>query len=215
MISKMLLDNHKIELPLNEQAYDDEKLVKRAWQGDFRAFESLFYRYNRPLWKYAYRVLGNEEDASDVVQQVLIQLHRSLTNLQQPTRFRAWLFTIAHHKCIDLLRSSSSISINFSDFSAASQANQDFSPLQVFPDPSPLPDEIIENKEMRHILQQAILNLPERAAQVVALRYSTDLTFAEIGEVLDIKENSVKTLFQRAKNQLRQDLKHTFSYEQE
>lgn len=194
---------------LTKELGDEEReLVRRAAGGEFAAFEELVHRYTQPLWKFVYRLLGNYEDANDAVQQILIQVHCSLPGLENQARFRSWLFMIARNKCIDHLRRKSNIS--FSDFAAGwgsdsseGDDGDDFSPLQLFADPSPLPDEVTEQREMRQLVQQAIAALPERSRQVVALRYATDLSFGEIGQALGINENTVKTLFLRAKNQLR------------
>lgn len=181
-------------------AADEQDLVLRAIKGDFDAFEELIKLYTQPLWKFVYRLVGNAEDANDTVQQILIQLYRSLPKLDDPARFRPWLFRVARNKCFDQLRRKPGLS--FSDISN-NEIDGDMSPVPLFPDPAPLPDEIIERRETQQLLHEAIASLPEKTRQVVALRYSTDLSFGEIGEVLGINENSAKTLFQRAKAPLR------------
>ncbi len=191
---------------------EEEALVARAIAGEFAAFEELILLYKPPVWKFVYRLLNNYEDANDAVQQILIQVYRSLPSLTHRASFRSWLFMIARNKCIDQLRRKSSLSFSefgesFGSDSGESGDNEAYSPLQYFPDPSPLPDEVIERSETRQILRQAIATLPFKARQVVTLRYTTDLSFSEIGAVLEMNENTVKTLFQRAKGQLRFYLK--------
>jgi RNA polymerase sigma factor (sigma-70 family) len=176
----------------------EDRLVAQAADGNFAAFEELVLRYQQPLWRFALRLLGNSEDAQDAVQQILVQVHKSLKDLEDHSRFRAWLFTIARNKCYELMRSKSILA--FSDVNSFDDENNE---LGLYPDPAPLPDEIIERKETRALLLKAMTELPERARQVVALRYSTDLSFAEIAEVLNLNENTTRTLFQRAKAQLR------------
>jgi len=195
-----MTENQQLITNNHELATDEYQLVLRAAKGDFDSFEELIKLYTQPLWKFVYRLLGNAEDANDAVQQILIQLYRSLPNLDDPARFRPWLFRVARNKCLDHLRRKPSLT--FSDFNS-DDFEGDMSPLQLFPDPTPLPNEIIERRETQALLYEAIASLPERTRQVVALRYSTDLSFGEIGEVLGINENSAKTLFQRAKAPLR------------
>ncbi|HEX2910229.1 MAG TPA: RNA polymerase sigma factor [Chloroflexia bacterium] len=187
---------------------EDESLVIRAASGEFAAFEELTRLYTQPLWKFVYRLLSDYEDANDVIQQILIQVYCSLPSLENPTRFRSWLFMIARNKCIDQLRRKSNLKhaeINGCGGLDGGDGDEDEikNPIQLYPDPTPLPEELIEQSETRQLLLEAIAALPERSRQVVSLRYSTDLSFSEIGDVLGINENTAKTLFQRAKNQLR------------
>ena len=156
------------------------ELVEQAARGDFSAFEELIQLYKAGLWKFVYRLLNNSEDANDVIQQVLIQVYRGLPGLENPTRFRSWLFMIARNKCLDHLRKRPSL---------------------------PFSSEVIEQRETQLLLREAIEQLADKPKQVVLLRYSTDLSFAEIGDALGINENTVKTLFRRAKDQLRDYIK--------
>ena len=89
----------------------DQDLILASLNGNFVAFERLVERYKLPLWNYVYGLIGNREDANDVVQQTLIQLYRSLPTLKDRLRFRPWLFRIAHNKYLDHRRTSLSYSV--------------------------------------------------------------------------------------------------------
>ena len=186
---------------------NEEKLVALAVSGDYEAFEQLIESYSLPLSRFVTRLIGHPEEARDAVQQILIQVHQSLSSLQQPAYFRAWLFTIARNKCFEILRRPANrfgTSINLRPEPQDEEWSEDSLTLQDrVPDPAPLPLELIERQETRQLLQEAINRLPARPRQVVILRYTTDLTFAEIAQVLDTNENTVKTLFQRGKARLR------------
>ncbi|MBN9389010.1 MAG: sigma-70 family RNA polymerase sigma factor [Chloroflexi bacterium] len=175
------------------------ELVQSASKGEFESFEKLVEIYLDGLWRYALRILGNEEDAKDAVQQTLIQAHQSIAGLRQPEKFRSWLFKINRNKCFDILRKTGDRS--GSEISLTQE--MDAGSLTDLTSHAPLPGEIIERQETRQVIRQGINALPSKQRQVAAMRYATDLTFQEIGEVLGLNENTVKTLFQRAKAGLR------------
>ena len=181
----------------------DDLLVRQAMRGNFSAFESLVSAYERPLWQFIYGFLGSYDDANDVVQQTLIQVYRSLTTLENPARFRAWLFAIARHKCLDHVRRSGPIAFSALPHTREDDTDADTRAEALLADPTPLPDELIERRETQHLLREAIATLSDKQRTVVTLRYTTDLSFNEIGAVLGLNENTIKTLFQRAKTQLR------------
>jgi len=184
----------------------DEELAQRAAKGDFRAFEELVRRYSPPLFKFAYVMLNDYEDASDVLQQVLIQLHTSLPRRYPTASFKNWAFTITRNKCLDHSRKRRSL--NFNELNYKRNTEDELTVLEQLCDSAPSPEEIVERQDRRQTLHEAIARLPERDRAVVMLRYLTDLSFGEIGQILDLPEGSTKTCFQRAKQVLRDYLKH-------
>ena len=84
---------------------------------------------------------------------------------------------------------------------------EDGSPLDTLPDPDPLPEEVVEQREIRQCIWQAIGTLPLKQRRIVWMRYADQLTFAEIGRLLHIPESSAKTSFWRARLVLRQELR--------
>ena len=176
----------------------DETLVANFLAGDLAAFEALVHRYSRPLYHFAYRFVGNAEDAHDVAQAVFLQLYAHLPAVKLDRSLRPWVFQIARNKAIDILRARRQTL-----FSDLERGEDELSPLEQLPDLRPLPEALFEHADLQRILGEAIRHLPPRYREVVALRYTTDLTFKEMGEVLGMPENTVKTLFQRAKARLR------------
>lgn len=87
----------------------------------------------------------------------------------------------------------------------------DCSPFTMLPDPDLLPEEQVEQHELRELLLEAIEKLPSHSRAVVLLRYATQLSFREIGQVLGIPEATAKTYFSRAKKPLRTLLETEFA----
>jgi RNA polymerase sigma-70 factor (ECF subfamily) len=185
----------------NRAVASDEELARRASSGDHRAFEELVVRYQRPLVNFAFRVLGDEAAAADAAQQAFVQAYLHLPRARLDLPFRPWLYRIARNQCLDRLRERQA-----TRFSALERDDEE-SPLDSVRDSEPLPDELIERRDLQELLGRAIQALPERYRAVVAMRYTTDLTFSEIAEALGIPENTAKTFFQRAKALLRDALR--------
>lgn len=187
------------EFPLAAFEIPDEALLRAAARGDPRAFESLVGRYAQPLFNFLYRFLGNSDDAADVTQQVWLQFFSWLPRLDPGQSPRSWLFLVARNKAMDLLKARQAIP--FSKLPDAEEEEPDA--VSELPDTSPLPEALVERQDLQRLLHQAIQALPLRYRTVVALRYTTDLTFGEIAQALGLPENTAKTLFHRAKARLR------------
>ena len=178
----------------------DGFLAQQAIAGNQQAFEALVQRYATPLFNFICRFLSDYDRACDVSQQVFLQLYISLPSLRTGEPLKAWLFQVARNRCLDELRRKRAI--HFSELEATSD-DDELSPLDAMPDCSPLPEELAEQRDLQEQLQRAINALPPKFRSVVLLRYASQLSFAEIGKVLNMPEATAKTYFQRAKPLLR------------
>jgi RNA polymerase sigma factor (sigma-70 family) len=178
----------------------DGMLAQQVIAGDQRAFEALVQRYSTSLFNFIYHFLNDYDLACDVLQQVFLQLYISLPNLRTGEPLKAWLFQVARNRCLDELRRKRAI--HFSELEAACD-EEELSPLAAMPDTQPLPDELAEHHDLQDHLRQAIQSLPLKFRSVVLLRYVSQLSFAEIGQALNMPEATAKTYFQRAKPLLR------------
>jgi RNA polymerase sigma factor (sigma-70 family) len=178
----------------------DGMLVQRALNGDQAAFETLVCRYNVSLFNFICHCLGDYDLASDVAQQVFLQLYISMPTLRTSEPLKAWLFQVARNRCLDELRRKRII--HFSELESSNDEDE-LSPLAIMPDQRPLPDEIAEQHDLQRALHEAIDALPPKFRAVVLLRYTSQLSFSEIGKALNMPEATAKTYFQRARPLLR------------
>ena len=183
-------------------ALTDEQLATSYLGGADDCFDELVRRYSGPIYQFILRMVGRPEDADDLTQDVFVQLLKSLPAARSDLPLRPWVYVIARNKCLDHLKRKRALA-----FSALATPDSGEAIEERVADAQPLPEELAERADLREILQEAISALPPRYRTVVALRYSTDLTFAEIGTVLGLPENTVKTHFQRAKALLRAELR--------
>ncbi|WP_069806252.1 RNA polymerase sigma factor [Thermogemmatispora onikobensis] len=182
----------------------DGILAQKALAGDEQAFEMLLKRYQTALFSFIYHFLGDYDQACDILQQVFLQLYISLPNLRTGEPLKAWLFQVARNRCLDELRRKRAV--HFSELEGNTEEDEP-SPLDALPDGNPLPEELAEHHDLQRLLSEAIQTLPPRFRAVVLLRYLAQLSFAEIGQTLQMPEATAKTYFQRAKPLLRAALR--------
>ena len=161
----------------------DEQLVARFRAGDDAAFTEIVERYRERLIRYARTMLRHRsaDVADDAVQDVMLRAYRSLRADDRPVVLRAWLFRIAHNRCIDLLRREQPAELG-EDLAAATDTG-----VQV------------ERSERMRELVGDIQALPERQRSALIIRELGGLSYDEIGVALDVTVPAVKSLLVRAR----------------
>jgi RNA polymerase sigma-70 factor, ECF subfamily len=177
-------------------ALEGEQIVaaRKAHPG---AFEALVRRHQATIYNFCWRMLGQADDAADVAQEVFVQLYSHLELLDEYEPLAPWLFRVARNRCIDVIRRRRTVPLDTDDV------------VEEPVDDDPLPDEIAERADVQRVLTEAIAALPTTYAEVVALRYAADRSFAEIGAILDLDEGAARVRFHRAKALLREHLRKT------
>lgn len=180
----------------------EEQLIKKAAAGDAEAFELLVIRYQTPVYRLCFRMLGNAEDAADLTQEAFLKAWRSLDGFQFKAAFSTWLYRLTSNLCLDHLRSAKRCKTL-----PLIVVSEDSEELAVDPpDPAPLPEEhVILSEEQQH-LQTALAALPSEERQLLTLRVINELSYAEIAELLAIKEGTVKSRLSRVRERLRKKL---------
>lgn len=186
-------------------AISDGFLVQQALAGDQDAFAVLVHRYTTSLFSYARKFFKDDDQISDIIQKVFIRLYTSLPNLHTEQPLKSWLYQVTHNCCIDELRVSRNHVLHFSELEEVYDENE-LPIIEAIPDSDPLPQELVEYRELQQCLHRAIQTLPLKSRAVVLLRYEGQFTFPEIGEILHLPTATVKTYFQRAKPRLRKAL---------
>ena len=190
---------------LQGQRVPDGVLVGQAESGDQRAFELLVGRYHCPLMSYIRIFLNDDDQVSDVLQHVYLQLYVSLPILQTNVSLKRWLFQVARNRCLDeLRRRRRRAEVPFSTFER--EVGEELSPVEAILDPELLPEEVAVRSDLRYSLQQAMFSLPSTFRSIVHLRCFRQMSFSEVGRVLDMREATVKAYFYRSLPRLRRAL---------
>ena len=197
----LIQTDKRTEVQLLENS--DGVLVQQALAGNQGAFEVLVQRYSVPLFNFICQTLGEYDLACDVLQEVFLKFYLCLPKLYTHQPVKAWLFQVARHRCVDELRRRHATC--FSELEMDLDEDES-SPLAALADSTPLPDEWAERHDLQRCLQHAMQALPSKYRVIVALRYASQLSFAEIGQVLGIPESTAKTYFHRARPLLRASL---------
>jgi RNA polymerase sigma factor (sigma-70 family) len=196
-------------LPVNARAYDSTAASARSLEGqqivaarrrDPAAFEALVRRHQGPIYNFCLRMLDQADDAADVAQETFVQLYSHLGQLNERDSLAPWLFRVARNRCIDIIRRRRTVPLLAADDSDEADLGMDPA------DEDPLPEDVAERVDLQRVLSHAIAKLPPTYAEVVALRYAADRSFAEIALILDIDEGAARVRFHRAKALLRRDL---------
>jgi len=162
---------------------DEQALVQQAAQGDTKAFGELVQRYQHALVAGARHLTRSEADAEDLAQDALIDAYRKLPTLKDAGKFRAWLYGILRHKCLDALRRQRRADLPLDDYAEVL--------------PAPLPQEPSE-------LAALLATLPLADRDVLIGRYLQGLEYHELAMALGTNEKTARKRVSRARAKLRQ-----------
>jgi RNA polymerase sigma-70 factor (ECF subfamily) len=178
-----------------ERNLTDEQLVVEYRQtGDRDLFAQLVGRYERELFSYLRRYLGNAEMAEDAFQATFLQIHLKCDQFEAGRKFRPWLYTIATNQAIDAQRRNRRHRMVSLNQTGGSHDNADVGTLidlMVSDDVDPL--DRVDEAERRELVQQALDELPEHLRTAVHLVYYQGLKYREAAEVLSVPVGTVKS----------------------
>jgi RNA polymerase sigma-70 factor (ECF subfamily) len=172
------------------QELDDQDLVRRSLKGDQKAFESLLDRYEKPIYNLALRMVNDVDDAADLTQTVFIKAYEKLGTYNERFKFFSWLYKIAVNTALNFLEQQKRHDL---------LGDKDVSEGHIV-------EEQFEASERVQKLEDAILQLEPEYRIVIVLKHFHDLSYDEIGRILDIPEKTVKSRLFTARGLLRKIL---------
>jgi RNA polymerase sigma-70 factor (ECF subfamily) len=171
----------------------DEQLLADHRHGDPTAFPLLVFRYQRELYHFLVRFLGDRASAEDVFQEAFLQVHQSADQFDVERRFKPWLFTIAANKARDLLRSNSrkSMSPLQASISQNDEDSGEFMSLMAMSQETP--DQPLEKQELREKVQGVVMSMPGNLREILLLSYFHQFSYKHISDILGIPLGTVKS----------------------
>ena len=175
--------------------------VERARSGDSDAFRLLVEQHSRAVFRLAFRMTGNEQDAEDVVQETFLRAYRQLDKYEARSSFSTWLYRIASNYSLDLIR----MRKRHEDKRERGKA-EERDILQTLPVTTPGPDRIVYSSQVQERVNEALNELSPQERTAFVLRHFEGLSIDEIGEALGTGTNATKHSIFRAVQKLRKSL---------
>ncbi|GAA3405823.1 RNA polymerase sigma factor SigW [Paenibacillus hodogayensis] len=174
-------------------------LVQLSRTGDSAAFMELIHRYRDKLHMLAYRMLHNQHDSEDIVQETFVRVYLNLNQYDEKQQFSTWIYRIGKNLCIDLLRKKKDVHSLDTGFNN----DQERTFYDKLKSDEISPESRVLSNEFQDQLRKVIDKMSEKYRTIVTLYYLNELTLEEISEQLGLPVTTVKTRLYRGREQLR------------
>jgi len=170
----------------------DEEIIREIQNGATRPFEIIIRRYNQKLYRIGMSILNNDAEAEDAMQSAYIHAYEHLHQFEKRAAFGTWLTRIMINECYAIRRKQQAekekLQLSNNDTSMNTPAN------------------VLVNKELNAILENAIARLPEKYRMVFVLREIENLSVKETSDILSLEQSNIKVRLNRAKTMLKENL---------
>lgn len=174
----------------------DQTLAVRCRSGDREAFGHLYTIHERAVFRYAFHLMGNREDADDVKQETFLRAYQAIEGYRNEASFRTWLFRICSNLCRDRIKSWERRNVAYhADFS---------SEIEQYESPDESPHRIVERAQTLQIIMNALQHLPVAQRELIVLHEIEGLDYIDIGTILGCNRVSVKLRVFRARRMLQE-----------
>lgn len=177
---------------------EEREIIESVRSGETEAFGALVAEHQNRVFSLALRMVGNEEDARDLAQEAFIRAYTSLAGFRGDSKFSVWLYRLTSNICIDFLRSRArrqAVSLTYDDDEAEGGEME-------IPDERFSPEAGLERSELREAVRRGLDTLSPEFRDILLLREIDGLSYAEIGEALQLEEGTVKSRIFRARKKL-------------
>jgi len=168
----------------------DFALLEDCKRGDRKALDSLVRRYERPVYNAAFRMLGNPDEAADVMQTTFLKAFENLDRFNPKFKFFSWIYRIAINESINQLNRRGRTEPLAESLASDTRG----------------PDERIDTSRSERQVQAVLMSMQDDHRAVLVLRHYSEFSYRQIGEILQIPEKTVKSRLFTARQQMKQKL---------
>ena len=179
--------------------------IKALQAGDRAEFARMMDHFSNPIYRLGLKILGDEQDAEDVLQETFINAYSSIEKFEGRSALSTWLYRIATNEALMLLRKRKPSL----DLVLENDDEDDVEPREIV-DWCCLPEEEMLSSESRGFLEKAVQVLSTPLRMVFLMRDVERMSIKETAEILEISESAVKVRLMRARLKLREELTHYF-----
>jgi RNA polymerase sigma-70 factor, ECF subfamily len=205
LLSKCSSDNNTSEfcrrssdLVRNKRLSDNDLISIVHNQGSNK---ELFSRYQKKLFIYIFHLVGNKDEAEDILQNVFSKMYKNIEAFDTSRKFSSWIYRIAHNEAINFLkRKGKRYSVSWEDITTSKDKLDTASNDE-------MPAEKWEHLEIVREIDKALEKLPKKYQQVLKLRYFQEYSYEDISKMLGKPINTIGTLINRAKKKLLEVIK--------
>jgi RNA polymerase sigma-70 factor (ECF subfamily) len=172
---------------------DEELLSRYRETADPEDFNELVRRYERELYRYLVRYLGDPSLADDVFQNTFLQVHLKRALYEEGRPVRPWLYSIATHQAVDALRKAGRHPTVSLDQQIATGDADPGALINLLVSETPSPLSFLQGQERQEWVRNAVAKLPETLRQTLIMAYYQDMKYREIAEALNIPVGTVKS----------------------
>lgn len=191
---------------LSDKARDLE-WVRRIQGGDLRAFEELVRAYQDRVYRLAYSLMRNRDDAQDVAQEAFLRVHGSIKRFEGKSAFSTWIYRIVVNLCHDSRRRKNRRQGEFSiDQVSAEREESGEAPMELADEAGIDPGRQATEAELEHLVMAAIEELSDPHRTTILLREVENLSYEEIAEATEVSIGTVMSRLHYARKKLQETL---------
>ncbi len=179
----------------------ERELIKSLKNGDEKAFREFVEQKQTHLLRLCMGFVHNREDARDLVQEIFIEVFRSVRNFREDSNISTWLYRIAVNKSLNYLRKNRTRLTTSEDYSSSEKViSNEINTM------SETPDALVEVNQRKILIKKAIDSLQKNQRIAFVMSKYEDLSYQEISDIMDISKAAVESLIHRAKVNLQKKL---------
>jgi len=180
----------------------DHDLVDRVLAGDREAFTAIVERHQRRIFNFMYRMVGDRPTAEDLTQEVFLKAYEALPRFRKAAALSTWLYRIAHNHCLNVLGERGREVVM-----TPANGTPDANPIALAADPGASAEQVLEQRELRAIVQEKLNELTPEHRAILVLRDIQGLSYDEIATALHLEGGTVRSRLHRARMELKEKLR--------